>query len=184
MKQVRQPLGRCKTVGVGVGLNLSYFPLIAFLTSTLHGLATHHFQVRDMFSELFCHALFHKKKCINCSMLYCIPSLCTKCKGRYYSWYLTCGTDLPPLEFRERSWLLQWKKTLRIMGTLPRDASFVVSICDDILWIKYGDDIPAPLKSVGFFLLTSARPWPWESLLAPGEGFLLFMPLTRPSLRT
>lgn len=130
MKQVRQPLGRCKTVG---GLNLSCFPLIAFPTSTLHGLATHHFRVSDIVSELFCHALFHKKKCINCCMLYCIPSLCTKCKGKYYGWCLTCGTNLPPLEFRERSWLLQWKKTSRIIVTSLHDASFVVSICDDIL---------------------------------------------------
>lgn len=102
MKQVKQVLGRFKEVE---WLNLPYFPLIAFPT-TFHGLATHHFQVSDVFSELFCHALFHKKKCINCPMLYCILSLCTKCKGKYYGWYLTCGTNLPRLEFRERSWLL------------------------------------------------------------------------------
>lgn len=140
------------------GLNLSYFPLIALPTYTLHELATHHLQVSDIFSELFCQALFHENKCINCCMLYCTPSLCTKCKGKYYSRYLTCGTNLPPLEFRERSWLLQWMKTLGIIGTSPHGASFVVYICDDILWIKYGDHILAPLKSVGVFLLISARP--------------------------
>lgn len=114
--------------------------------------------MHDTFSELFYRALFHKKKCNNCSVLYCIPSLCTKCKGKYYGRYVTCGTNLPLLEFMERSWLLQWMKTLGIIGTSPQDASFVVYIRDDILGIKYGDHILAPLKSAGVFLLISTRP--------------------------